>query len=75
MGLPRFAFGWQVYTDEQTHLKYSYHKGNPGTFLSQVYISKDTDRAYVFFTNVQSDEAEEGLSVLFEELKRKQAVE
>jgi CubicO group peptidase (beta-lactamase class C family) len=70
-GLPEFSFGWQVYIDEQTNLKYSYHKGNPGTFLSQVFICKDTDRAYIFFVNVQSEEAEKGLSVLFDELKRK----
>lgn len=73
-GLPKFSFGWQVYTDEQTNLKYSYHKGNPGTFLSQVFICKDSDRAYIFFVNVQSDEAEKGLSVLFDELKKKQGM-
>jgi CubicO group peptidase (beta-lactamase class C family) len=71
-GLPKFSFGWQVYIDVQTNLKYSYHKGNPGTFLSQVFICKDTDRAYIFFVNVQSDEAEKGLAVLFDELKKNQ---
>lgn len=68
-GLPEFSYGWQVYIDEKTNLKYSYHKGNPGAFLSQVFICKASDRAYVFMTNVQSKEAEAGLSVLFEELK------
>jgi len=71
-GLPEFSFGWQVHTDEQTSLRYSYHKGNPGTFLSQVFICKDTDRAYIFFVNVQSEEAEKGLAVLFDALKRNQ---
>lgn len=70
-GLPKFSFGWQVYVDEKTNLKYSYHKGNPGTFLSQVFICKETDRAFIFFTNVQSEEAETGLAILFEKLKRK----
>jgi CubicO group peptidase (beta-lactamase class C family) len=67
-GLPAFSFGWQVYVDEGSQLKYSFHRGNPGTFLSQVYICKETDRAYVFFANVQSEEAEQGLTVLFNEL-------
>jgi CubicO group peptidase (beta-lactamase class C family) len=68
-GLPAFSYGWLTYTDEETHLKYSYHIGNPGTFLSKVYICKETDRAYVFFANVQSEEAEQGMTVLFNELK------
>lgn len=72
-GLPKFSYGWQIYTDDKTHLKYSYHKGNPGTFLSQVFICKDTDRAYIFMTNVQSEDAETGLNVLFEELKKKES--
>ena len=70
-GLPKFSFGWQVYVDEKTNLKYSYHKGNPGAFLSQVFICKGTNRAFIFFTNVQSEEAEKGLAILFEELKNK----
>ena len=69
-GLPGFSYGWQVYIDDRTHFNYSYHKGNPGTFLSQVFISKDSDRAYIFMTNVQSEEAEIGLKVLFDELKK-----
>ena len=71
-GLPDFSFGWQNYVDEDTKLQYSHHKGNPGSFLSQIFICKDTDRAYIFFANVQSEEAEKGLSLLFDELKRKQ---
>jgi CubicO group peptidase (beta-lactamase class C family) len=64
-GLPGFSFGWLDYEDQETHQKYSFHQGNPGTFLSQVYISSEFNRAYVFFTNVQSDEAKKGLNVLF----------
>ena len=70
-GLPKFSFGWQVYLDEKTNLKYSFHKGNPGTFLSQVFICKEANRAFIFFTNVQSEDAEKGLAILFEELKSK----
>ncbi len=67
-GLEKFSFGWQVFVDNKTNLKYSYHKGNPGTFLSQVYICKETNRAYIFFANVQSEQAEVGMKVLFNKL-------
>jgi CubicO group peptidase (beta-lactamase class C family) len=70
-GLPKFSFGWQCYIDEKTNLKYSYHKGNPGTFLSKIFICKDTDRAFIFFTNVQSEDAEKGLTVLFNYLNKR----
>lgn len=69
-GLPQFSFAWQAFIDNKTGLKYSYHRGNPGTFLSQVYICKNNNRAYIFFTNVQSDEAEAGLTILFDELRK-----
>ncbi|HRI21771.1 MAG TPA: serine hydrolase, partial [Panacibacter sp.] len=69
-GLPEFSFGWKTYTDESNNLKYSFHEGNPGTFLSRVYISKEANRAFIFFTNVQSDNAEEGLTLLFDELSK-----
>lgn len=70
-GLPQFAYGWNWYTDTTTHLRYSFHKGNPGTFLSQVYICKDIDKAFIFFANVQSADAEEGLAILFDALNKK----
>ena len=70
-GLPEFSFGWKTYSDEVANLKYSYHKGNPGTFLSKVFICKETNRAFIFFTNVQSEDAESGLTILFNELNKK----
>lgn len=70
-GLPECSFGWKWYVDESTQWKYSYHDGNPGTFLSKTVICKDTDKAFIIFTNVQSPEAEEGMKVLLEELKRR----
>lgn len=70
-GLPEFSFGWKWHVDEKTNFKYSYHEGNPGTFLTKVFICKDTDKAFIFFTNIQSSEADEGLKILLEELKRK----
>lgn len=70
-GLPEFSFGWKWYIDEKNKLRYSFHEGNPGTFLTKVYICKDTYKAFILFANVQSDEAENGLKKVFEELKKK----
>lgn len=70
-GLPEFAVGWNWYIDEATSFKYSFHKGNPGTFLTKVYLCKDLDRAYILFANIQSDEAEKGLNLLLDQLKKK----
>lgn len=68
-GLPSFSFGWLLFEDERSNLNYSFHRGNPGTFLTQVYVCSKSDRAFIFFTNVQSPEAENGLSVIFEKLR------
>lgn len=68
-GLPQFAYGWRWYVDEQTNLKYSFHLGNPGTFLTKVYICKETNRAFILFANVQSEDADTGLRILLDELK------
>jgi hypothetical protein len=57
--------------DEKTNLKYSFHEGNPGTFLTKAFICKDTDKAFIIFANIQSDEADNGLKILLDELKRK----
>jgi CubicO group peptidase (beta-lactamase class C family) len=70
-GLSEFAFGWKCYIDDKTKLRYSYHEGNPGTFLSKVFICKEINKAFILFTNVQSDEADEGLNVLLAELKKR----
>ena len=56
-GLPEFAFGWKWFVDEKSNFKYSFHDGNPGTFLTRVLICKDTGKAFVIFSNVQSDES------------------
>jgi len=69
-GLAKFAVGWFWETDEANQV-YSYNEGNPGTFLTQVYVYKDLDRAYILFANVQSDEAETGMGVIYDELKKR----
>ncbi|MCA0232100.1 MAG: serine hydrolase [Bacteroidetes bacterium] len=70
-GLPEFSCGWEWFIDANSKLRYSFHEGNPGTFLTKVYIFKDTNKAFILFANVQSDEAEKGLKTLFDELNKK----
>lgn len=67
-GRPRFALGWWWGVDEQGQ-RMAWHLGNPGTFLSVVYMHADEDLAYIIFMNVQSDEAMEGIRVLYDRLK------
>jgi CubicO group peptidase (beta-lactamase class C family) len=69
-GLPDFSFGWKSNIDDKSKLKYSYHEGNPGTFLTKTFICKDIDKAFIIFANVQSDEAENGINALLAELKK-----
>ncbi|MCW3124304.1 MAG: beta-lactamase [Flavipsychrobacter sp.] len=68
-GLPRFSVGWFADKDEHGHT-YSYNIGNPGSFLTSVYVYKDIDLAFILFANIQSEQSEEGLSVLYEQMKR-----
>jgi hypothetical protein len=67
-GLPQFALGWFWEKDAQGHL-YSYNIGNPGTFLSKVYVFPDADRAYVLFANAQTDRANAGMDLLYDRLR------
>jgi CubicO group peptidase (beta-lactamase class C family) len=67
-GLYRFAVGWFWTTDENDQL-YSYNIGNPGTFLTKVYVFKDSDRAFMLFANSQTPDTDIALDVLYQELK------
>ena len=69
-GLSNFAVGWFQEVNKQGE-RYSHHTGNPGTFLSEVYVFGDKDRGYILFANVQSDEASEGLSLIYNEMKKR----
>ncbi|WDF63683.1 serine hydrolase domain-containing protein [Flavobacterium sp. KACC 22763] len=69
-GFPEFSIGWYSETNEKSGLKYSFHYGNPGTFLTKVYICKDIDKAFIIFANVQSEEADKGLMLLLAELQK-----
>jgi len=69
-GRSRFACGWFPGVDERNG-NFTYNIGNPGTFLTAVYVFKDIDRAIILFCNAQTEESDEGLSILYQELKRK----
>jgi CubicO group peptidase (beta-lactamase class C family) len=68
-GLGTFSVGWFNDVDEQGE-HFSYNTGNPGTFLSKVYVYGSTNRAYIIFANVQADRAEAGMDALYEKMKK-----
>lgn len=70
-GLPKFSFGWYSEPNKNNVQPYSFHNGNPGTFLTKVYICKATNKAFILFANVQSEKADEGLIVILKELETK----
>ncbi|MFD2942593.1 serine hydrolase domain-containing protein [Flavobacterium notoginsengisoli] len=67
-GLSEFSFGWY---SERNKNQYSFHNGNPGTFLTKVYICKAANKAFILFANVQSKKADEGLVFILKELETK----
>jgi hypothetical protein len=69
-GRETFSVGWFSEKDERDGI-YSYNIGNPGTFLTKVFVFKEKDRAYILFANIQSDNTDKGLNILFEALKQK----
>lgn len=70
-GWPVFSFGWFNHVDSTTHHHISSNEGNAGAFITQVYVVKEADRAYVIFTNAATAEAAEGIAVLRKELMRR----
>lgn len=68
-GLPEFSFGWNSEINEKSKLKYSFHNGNPGTFLTKVYLCTAIYKAFILFANVQSEEADKGLILILEKLQ------
>lgn len=69
-GLFKFSVGWFWTKYENGHIL-SYNFGNPGTFLTRVYIYHQQNKAIILFSNVQSDLADSGLEKLEAELNRK----
>lgn len=68
-GLPRFALGWFNHTEYEKH--YSYNTGNPGTFYSYVLICSEANRALLILTNIQSEEAAQGVEQLTARLRQR----
>ncbi len=68
-GLTRFSVGWFYDTDAQGRT-FSHNTGNPGSFLTSVYVYPDADRAFILFSNAQTNAAAEGLDIMYEEMKR-----
>lgn len=67
-GRTQFSVGWFPVT-EKGQAPYAYNKGNPGTFLSYTYIYPSGNLAIFILSNIQSDEAENGMDLLLERLK------
>ena len=72
-GLPEFSVGWFCKTSKTNQI-YSYNIGDPGSFLSMVYIFKNSDKAIILFSNSQTEDTENGLVILLNELKRRYGI-
>jgi CubicO group peptidase (beta-lactamase class C family) len=68
-GFSGFAVGW-FWDRDKADRRYSYNVGNPGSFLSKVYVFPGDDRAFILFANAQTDEADEGLAALYAKLRQ-----
>lgn len=67
-GQERFAVGW-FWEKEPAGDVVVYNIGNPGTFLSKVYMLPEKDRAFILLCNAQTPAADEGLDKLYEVLR------
>jgi hypothetical protein len=63
-GLPVFSFGWFNKTDPQTKYHIALNKGNAGAFITQVQVVKETNRAFIVFSNAATDKTEQGVTIL-----------
>ena len=66
---PIFSVGWFILSDENKNV-YMHNTGNPGTFLTNVYVFKHQQIAIIVFANAQTRESEEGEDQLFERLRK-----
>jgi CubicO group peptidase (beta-lactamase class C family) len=66
-GRSRFAVGWFVNTSAPDHT-FTWHVGNPGTYLSKVYVYRRSGIAIIVFTNIQSAAADQGTNLLIDRL-------
>lgn len=70
-GLPTFSFGWFNKFDAVTNHRIAFNEGNAGAFITQVQLIKETDKAFIVFTNAASPETNEGITILIGQLKTK----
>ncbi len=68
-GLNRFSVGWFWDTDEKGRI-FSHNTGNPGTFLTNVFVYPEPDRAFILLSNAQTDAVAEGMGMILEEMER-----
>lgn len=68
-GLPVFSVGWFQGMDNRNRV-FSYNVGNPGSFLSCVYVYGMQDLAFIIFTNAQTEDANSGIMSVLEELQK-----
>jgi CubicO group peptidase (beta-lactamase class C family) len=69
MGSPIWALGWMWTTDTDGSTR-SFHVGNPGAFLTYIFVHHTTGRGYVLVANRQSEGTQEALDALYLELVR-----
>lgn len=69
-GLPQFSFGWFNEINAKGHYV-SYNIGNPGSFITEVFIIKAIDKAYILFANSQNEKTDTGLKVLLQKIKER----
>ena len=67
-GRERFAVGW-FWEKEPGGDMVVHNVGNPGTFLSKVYMLPEKNRAFILLCNAQTPAADEGLIQLYRELR------
>ena len=67
-GKPKFALGWFCDTASNGH-SIAHNTGNPGSFITEVIIIKEIDRAYIVFTNAQNAKTTSGIELLMQKLK------
>ncbi len=68
-GRPEFSLGWFYNSDDSGNV-FTHNTGNPGTFLTNVYVFGAQNKAIIIFANAQTGRAEEGENLLFEQLRK-----
>lgn len=69
-GAPEFSVGWFWEINENNH-RVSHNTGNAGAFITEVYVVKEIDRAYILFANSSSEKTSAGLKILLDKMMSK----